>query len=951
MRCACAATVDSLPLLTIRVPSPHTPLRPLPLSRCTQWETGAIKKELRGQVANELYPPALLRRLLRKWASLPSLQQHERAIEVASEQMKMHIYGGFTISRWKGFVEWRRSRRGFFKLLLGAWRHWAKSHKHAGAVAHAAASRHKMMAMAQHFEILQQHTAYRRRLNAATTVKLQKAQGDAGSARAPGAVARRLAFMLASAEAEGLVGAVFRAWCWLCKGKRALGRFRVRLLDAHNRTLLEMIFVRWLITARGEKAEAAQQQKLVGRWQKATAAFGWPLPAAKMREVHAMAATPSQQDLADAASAALAAKTASAVADPRAAAAAGGAGSEAPPNADATAQGAAAASAPGAPAGDGDKPVKHPKGSTEIGRLEQMPSILMWQSLASIAPAVLREQRDAMRKLELPTLERMRDKRDEAHWALPKFGFRRAVLLGFQGLMEARAADKLRKKRARDARLLLQKQSEDSAVIINSINQSFTLVDRNRGAAAELERSGSAGKKRGGSASARGRSKGGKRPGSGKGRSRTPPPMPMRAAADDESGDEYAEEAPVDALGHLPPSVPRTCRGRPRPPELPILPWELSERDRIQLEEAQRKTDPGLENVAALSALRALASENIASDDHTTSGLADQVFNTELASALDEEWEGQRRTAQGALGLSQALADASTRTSDVARRTRAASGEELGGLTEAEDEADDDDDDDDGASDEGGGEENDEEEAEEKAEEEAAASEPHEGGEEGASAQSRRTSFEAAAAGGGGLAPPPPVDVGDSDARAEVPASAASASAASGAAIASVRLLMGATAKHFLPVEQLPTVSADEVKRQVLEGYQKARASLGSWAEEQELEELSRLRAKCQALGLSTDETLLYEGVAEASPPAAAAVPASEPSAPPPQAPPPVKDVTDAGGGMAAAMSDSPRGPSAAAPAASGTESINRSAWEALPAVAPEWEAPPSLVEAAKPRR
>ena len=52
----------------------------------SQWETLAIQKQLRGQVAEELYSPALLRRLLRRWGNLPEIQRHEQVVEVASAQ-------------------------------------------------------------------------------------------------------------------------------------------------------------------------------------------------------------------------------------------------------------------------------------------------------------------------------------------------------------------------------------------------------------------------------------------------------------------------------------------------------------------------------------------------------------------------------------------------------------------------------------------------------------------------------------------------------------------------------------------------------------------------------------------------------------------------------------------------------------------------------------------------
>jgi hypothetical protein len=93
----------------------------------------------------------------------------------ASHLMRLQLYAGNSLLRWKGLVEWKRAHRAFFKLIISAWRMWAGAHKRATAVAVAAGSRHKVTALAQHFEILMQHTLYRRRLNAGAVLRIQTA--------------------------------------------------------------------------------------------------------------------------------------------------------------------------------------------------------------------------------------------------------------------------------------------------------------------------------------------------------------------------------------------------------------------------------------------------------------------------------------------------------------------------------------------------------------------------------------------------------------------------------------------------------------------------------------------------------------------------------------------------------------------------------------------------------
>ena len=844
-----------------------------------------MKKQLRFQVAEDLYSPSLLRRILRKWAYLPAAQEHERAIEVACEQMKLHIYGGFTITRWKGFVEWRRAHRGFFKLILGAWRHWAQSHKHASALAITASSRHRVTCLAQHFEILQQHTTYRRRLNATATIKMQEAQKEYTRTNAKGCMARLALLAFRGDDAQALAVAAFRAWHLEVSGRKALDRFRSHVDAAHSKRLLEMIFVRWLIASRGEKTSPEVQQQYIARWQKTIAAYGWPLPAGKIKELHKIASTTSRMDLADAKASA---KAAASDAQPFSKVAPPG------PISNAAAPAGSTSNATDAPAAVTDAPAKEGKdkwGSTEVGRLGQMPAILMWQALATIAPPILRQRKGMLAKLKKPLIDRLRDKRDETHWTLPKFAIRRAMLLGLQGLAEAKAADTMRRMRRRDDLLLLAGQSEDSAKVINSYNPKFTLIDR----AAPPERVGSAGKKgKGGSKSARG-GKSPKRPGSGK-RPRTPPPLPVARPDFDEASPAQDEDG-EDAFAHLPSHVPRSCHGRPRPPSLPVLPWEMSEAEREALEESRRRMQNGEgEKVAALSALRALASKHIVTDGGTTSDLEKEVFDTEMKAALEEGWEGQQISTGGSLALSAALSDATAFMSGDMRE-HGSPVEQLDEVAEEEEELD--------------AGETDEEEGEEEEGEEMAPLEIELPNSRPASADASDNSKTAA--------------LGET-------MGASAASAASAAALASVRMLMGASSRHFIPVEQQPNIPPEELKRQLVHGYHKARAALGEWAEEKELEELARLRARAlEAGGTAMD-------LAHGDQPQPALSLAAAPS-------------EDAGPalGMETIAAAAPSEPVEVERDAAALDSDEDLPKEPLPEVPPEWEQMPTVPNAVAP--
>ena len=970
-----------------------------------EWETNAIRKQMRKQLGNELHSPALLRRLLRKWRTLPEVQRAEAEAQAASDYMQLQYYCGFSLSKWKGFVEWRRAHRGFFKLLLAAWHHWASSHRKAIAKAKSAASRHKMTSMAQHFEVLSQHTAYRRRLNAATTVRLQRPTGGQAIA-----LARRAAFALVGEDEQALAVEAFGAWRGLVQGRKSLRRFEQKLGAAHDRALLEMVYVRWMLACvdrihakraqgGGEDGDAGSllslKHQLVDRWQASIGEYGWPIDSAATQRMHAAAMAPTQHDLAAAAEAAMsaaAAEAAAAAAEARARTPKkerpktpkkdkGGKGrAKSPKGGSARGSDARGDEGPSANAVDPALPVEAaaaaetPEGSTEAGRLNYMPSYLMWQALVSLAPTVLHQVVHTRRRLMLPRMERMRDKRDDALDLLPPYADSRPMLLGMQGLMESFAADALRAAKRRADLALLMYDGESSAQRINSLNPRFTLLRREqrlRNAAPPPQQVGKErGDRRGGggkggksgSKSARGRPGSPKsgRPGSSSRRgAHTPPPLPVRKGIFDEEEDDADDSAPEDA--HLPPSVPRFCNGRPRPLGLPVLPWELSEEQRLALEAAANPTeeDDEPDKVAALSALRALGSSHIESNEGENDHLGAAVFDNAMTEALEQGVEGQQVSTGSALAISSSLAAASTY---VPARLQKEAGEE-----DASDDGDDSDD------------------AHERPDPVEAPGTPtrpssadSDANSEGAAEESeaeraeRRRSRKAA---------------GES--------SSVSAHRASLKAMASIRMLMGPSS-HLLPTDSREVLSPRTLEAQVKQGYQQAQTNLGEWAEQMELEELAKLKARCDVLGedaidddlLVPDDTLIAgisdahvasdvqiattddaQGSSLADPILAADLVAEDVARRDDERKRTMADDAGSlhGSGTRAGDGQGGSGADGAEASADGVSvdvdqrgggsaslgwvgSLNPEAWEQIPTVAPEWEVVPSLQELAESR-
>ena len=479
----------------------------------------------------------------------------------ASHQMRLQLYAGNSLLRWKGLVEWKRAHRAFFKLIISAWRMWAGAHKRATAVAVAAGSRHKVTALAQHFEILMQHTLYRRRLNAGAVLRIQTASL---SGTRSAVQARRSAYMMLGASSHASQTHSFAAWKQHACGRRRLCRFKARLHDAHARLLLELIFVRWRLGIAkpvqegddGSGVASAVQAKLVSVWQESTATFVWPISSEAMRELLETARAPPRVD----------APPAQLLAYPPP--------PRPPPPPPPRMPIAMTLAAPVAAVAAAPEPAMGDDSSSVVE------SALMWQALAALAPAALSQAKARRAALKLPELEKLVAKRNQAMLLLPAgIASRRSSLLALTDLASNRATDVVRAAHRRDLRLLRIHDGADAAARINAANPKFTLAKR-PGADDDkddgVEGSGGKKGKKSGSNSARGRSAKGERSGSAK-RARTPPPQaPISGKREEDDPSEYWDEP--EPPPKLPPSVPRFSCGRERPPlnVLPLLPGRWS---------------------------------------------------------------------------------------------------------------------------------------------------------------------------------------------------------------------------------------------------------------------------------------------------------------------------------------------------------------------------------------
>ena len=107
---------------------------------------------MRKQVANELQKPALLKRMLRGWKALPSVNRAEKVRQESAEMMRRELFGRRTINRLRNFIEWKRAHRGFFRLLLMSWHEMAAAQRQAVATASATRQRHDRISLTLHYD-------------------------------------------------------------------------------------------------------------------------------------------------------------------------------------------------------------------------------------------------------------------------------------------------------------------------------------------------------------------------------------------------------------------------------------------------------------------------------------------------------------------------------------------------------------------------------------------------------------------------------------------------------------------------------------------------------------------------------------------------------------------------------------------------------------------------------
>lgn len=261
-----------------------------------EWESLQLQRDVRHRLADELFDTALLRRLLRAWvASLPfagqwvpkpstlvedsapltllaarkarlapsgptapaerrpqqlrsgqdsppPLLHHQTrgssAKLGAAEQMHLQAVCGTALRRMHGLVQYKRSRRGFFRLLLASWQQWARAHRESHLAAAAATKRSRLASLEQSHALLRRHTAYRRRLGAAALLRWTSPT----EARRHALVAL---YEWAGHDAHGGAFRGFYAWRRRALGARALRAVWLRLLRSHTRRLLAWLVLRW----------------------------------------------------------------------------------------------------------------------------------------------------------------------------------------------------------------------------------------------------------------------------------------------------------------------------------------------------------------------------------------------------------------------------------------------------------------------------------------------------------------------------------------------------------------------------------------------------------------------------------------------------------------------------------------------------------------------------------
>ena len=97
--------------------------------RWEEWECGQLQRDARRSIAAGRFCAALLRRMMRAWIGLVPFARSSFAKRGVAEHYCLQTYCGAALRQMRALVAFKRSRRGFFRLLLASWQQWARQHR------------------------------------------------------------------------------------------------------------------------------------------------------------------------------------------------------------------------------------------------------------------------------------------------------------------------------------------------------------------------------------------------------------------------------------------------------------------------------------------------------------------------------------------------------------------------------------------------------------------------------------------------------------------------------------------------------------------------------------------------------------------------------------------------------------------------------------------------------
>ena len=100
-----------------------------PVPRWEEWESRQLQRDARRSMAAGRFCAALLRRMMNAWIGLVPFARSSVAKRGVAEHHCLDTYCGAALRQMRALVAYKRSRRGFFRLLLAAWQQWARQHR------------------------------------------------------------------------------------------------------------------------------------------------------------------------------------------------------------------------------------------------------------------------------------------------------------------------------------------------------------------------------------------------------------------------------------------------------------------------------------------------------------------------------------------------------------------------------------------------------------------------------------------------------------------------------------------------------------------------------------------------------------------------------------------------------------------------------------------------------